>query len=221
MFDLCLVTDEKLCLGKSLFHVIERAVGGGVTMVQLREKNLSTKEFVIKALKIKVILKPFNVPLIINDRIDIALAVNAEGVHIGQNDIPFELARKIIPQSMLLGLSVENLAQVKEAEAYKVDYLGVSPVFSTPSKTDITSHWGLDGLRELRKVSSHKLIAIGGINASNAESVIKAGADGIAVISAICSAAEPMETSSELFQIIQNAKVMRDGETRDCGTMRR
>ena len=206
MFELCLVTDEKLCLGKSLFSVIQQAVEGGITMVQLREKNINTREFIIKALKIKELLKPYNIPLIINDRIDIALAVMADGVHIGQKDMPFTIARKIIPQNMIIGLSVENIEQAIEAEDYKLDYLGVSPIFSTPSKTDISTQWGLEGLRELRKVSSHKLIAIGGINASNAGSIIDAGADGLAVISAICSAAEPKGASSELISIIKKAR---------------
>jgi len=214
MNELCLVTDESLCLGKSLYHIVQQAVEGGITMVQLREKRLNTKEFVVKALKIKELLKTYNVPLIINDRIDVALAVKADGVHIGQNDMPFEIARKMIPQNMLIGLSVETLEQAMEAENYKLDYLGVSPVFSTPSKTDISTHWGLEGLRELRKVSSHKLIAIGGINASNAEDVIEAGADGIAVISAICSAAVPKKASLELLNIVLEAK-RRTGRLRD------
>jgi thiamine-phosphate pyrophosphorylase len=202
MPELCLVTDEKLCLGKSLFLIVKQAAEGGVTMVQLREKELNTRDFIEKAFKIKKILKPYKIPLIINDRVDIALAVKAEGIHVGQNDMPFELLRKIIPVYMITGLSIENIEQVEIAETYKVDYLGVSPVFSTPTKTDLSTCWGIEGLKALRSLTKHKLIAIGGINKSNALEVIQAGADGIAVVSAICSAKEPKIASSELLSII-------------------
>jgi len=206
MYDLCFVTNESLCLDKSIYNIVKQAVEGGVTMVQLREKNMNTKEFIYRALKIKEILKPYNVPLIINDRIDVALAVKADGVHIGQNDMPFRIAREMIPQNMLIGLSVETLDQAIEAEDYKLDYLGVSPVFSTPTKTDISTPWEIEGLRKLRSVSTHKLIAIGGINISNAAMVIEAGADGIAVISAICSAIDSKAASSQLLSIVKNVK---------------
>jgi len=204
MFELCLVTDEKLCLGKSLFLVVRQAAEGGVTMVQLREKEINTKEFIEKALRIKEILKPYKIPLIINDRVDVALAVKADGVHVGQNDMPFELLRKIIPENMIIGLSVETIEQAMKAESFKVDYLGVSPVFTTLTKTDMSNYWGIAGLKTLRSLTKHKLIAIGGINKSNVQEVIQAGADGVAVVSAICSAEEPKEASFELLSIISN-----------------
>jgi thiamine-phosphate pyrophosphorylase len=202
MPELCLVTDEKLCLGRSLFLVVKQAAEGGVTMVQLREKELNTREFIEKALKIKEILRPFKIPLIINDRVDVALAIKAEGIHVGQKDMPFELLRKKIPDYMITGLSVETIEQAKKAESYNVDYLGVSPIFSTPTKTDISTSWGINGLKILRSLTKHKLIAIGGINKSNAKEVMQAGATGIAVVSAICSAKEPQAASSELLSII-------------------
>ena len=202
MFELCLVTDEKLCLGKSLFLVVQQAAEGGVTMVQLREKEINTNEFIEKALRIKEILKPYKIPLIINDRVDVALAVKADGVHVGQNDMPFELLRKIIPENMIIGLSVETIEQAKKADSFNVDYLGVSPVFTTFTKTDLSSCWGIAGLKTLRSLTKHKLIAIGGINKSNVKEVIQAGADGVAVVSFICSAKEPKEASSELLSII-------------------
>jgi len=206
MFDLCLVTDEKLCLGRSLFEVVQQAAEGGVTMVQLREKDLNTKVFIERALTIKEILKPFGIPLIINDRVDVALAAEADGVHIGQNDMPYKMLRKIIPKKMLVGLSVETMDQAVEAENYKIDYLGVSPVFPTPTKTSVKTHWGIEGLQKLRSVSRHPLVAIGNINTLNAAQVIEAGADGIAVVSAICSAADPKSVTSELLSIIKKTK---------------
>jgi thiamine-phosphate pyrophosphorylase len=208
MYELYLVTDEKASLGRNIIDVVKQALKGGVTVVQLREKELNTRQFVERASELKKILKPHNVPLIINDRIDIALAVKADGVHIGQSDMPLELVKKIVPGNMIIGLSVETLQQVKEAERLDVDYLGVSPVFSTPTKTDFDDKpWGLEGLRKAREISKHILVAIGGINAENAGDVIKAGADGIAVVSGICSADNPETASRDLMQIVRNSKL--------------
>jgi thiamine-phosphate pyrophosphorylase len=208
MYELYLVTDEKASLGRNIIDVVKQALKGGVTVVQLREKELNTRQFVERASELKKILRPYNVPLIINDRIDIALAVEADGVHIGQNDMPLELVKKIVPGNMIIGLSVETLQQVKEAEGLNVDYLGVSPIFSTPTKTNFDDKpWGLEGLRKARKISKHILVAIGGINAENAEDVIKAGADGIAVVSGICSAENPETASRDFVQIIRNSKL--------------
>jgi len=207
MYELYLVTDEGASLGRNIIDIVRQAVKGGVTIVQLREKELDTRQFIERARKLQKILKPHNVPLIINDRIDIALAVNAEGVHIGQKDMPFGQVKKIIPGNMIVGLSVETIEQLKEAESLPADYLAVSPVFSTPVKTDFDQKpWGLEGLAEARKLTLHTLVAIGGINASNARDVISAGADGIAVVSGICSAGNPEAASRELINIVKNTK---------------
>jgi thiamine-phosphate pyrophosphorylase len=202
MFDLYLVTDEKLCLGRPVAEVVEQAVSGGVTAVQLREKDLNTKDFIQRAIQLKKILSAYHVPLIINDRIDIALAVKADGIHVGQNDMPYEYFKKIIPRRMIRGLSVETPEQAAEAEEYELDYLSASPVFLTSTKTELANEWGIEGLRELAAKTKHKLVAIGGINKSNAGEVIKAGAKGIAVVSAICSAPDPMNAARELRSII-------------------
>jgi thiamine-phosphate pyrophosphorylase len=207
MYDLYLVTDEKAGCGRGIIDIVKQAVKGGVTIVQLREKDLNTRQFVERAHELKKILRPQNVPLIINDRIDIALAVKADGVHIGQRDMPFGLVKKIIPGSMIVGLSVETVEQVREAEKLAVDYVSISPVFPTPVKTDFDEKpWGLEGLARARKLTKHTLIAIGGINTSNAREVINAGADGIAVVSGICSAENPQAASRELAQIVRNTK---------------
>jgi len=206
MYDLYLVTDESLSLGRDITDVVKQAVKGGVTMVQLREKELDTRQFINRALQLKKILSEYGIPLIINDRVDIALAVKADGVHIGQNDMPYDFVKKIVTDNMIIGLSVETLDQAIEAEKYDIDYLGVSPIFSTPTKTDLYKEWGVEGLRKVRSFTKHKLVAIGGINSSNAAGVIQAGADGIAVVSAICSAENPEAASKELKAIVEKMK---------------
>ncbi len=213
MNDLYLVTDEKLSLGRGIKYIVERAVKGGVTMIQLREKELSTRDFITRAAEIKKILAGYNVPLIINDRIDIALAVETDGVHVGQSDMPYEYVRKIIPKKMILGLSVETPEQVAEAENYELGYLSISPLFFTPTKTDLYREWGIEGLKEIRSKTKHKLFAIGGINSSNVAEVIRAGADGVAVVSAICSADDPEMASRELLSIIKETKKSTNGNT--------
>lgn len=207
-FDLSLylVTDRSLSLNRPLEFVVEEAVKGGVTMVQLREKNSSTKDFYDLAIKMKTILKSYNVPLIINDRLDIALACDAEGLHIGQNDIPYHIARKLFGKDKIIGLSVENVQDAIEANLLDVDYIGISPVFLTQTKTDTASAIGLEGISNIVKISRHPSVGIGGINLSNAEDIIKAGADGISVVSAIMSAENPYQSAQQLRYIVDKSK---------------
>lgn len=196
-----LVTDRKLVRDKSIQDVIFQAIKGGVSMVQIREKEISTRTFIKEAQEIKKLIEPFDVPLIINDRVDVALAIGADGVHIGQQDIPYPFVRKILGEDAIIGLSVETLQQVQEAEDYNVAYLGVSSIFPTNTKKNTNQIWGLEGLKKVRASSHHSLIAIGGINLSNAASVFDVGADGIAVVSAICSAENPEHTAKHLHEI--------------------
>jgi len=205
MQGLYLVTDRGLCGPKDLIDVILKALQGGVACVQLREKEVSTRFFVEEAQKIKALMAPFKAPLIINDRIDVALAVGADGVHIGQADMPYAVARKLMGKRAIIGLSVETWEDVESAQALDVDYLGVSPVFETPTKTDTKGSWGLEGLSKIKAYSRHPLVAIGGLNASNAADAVRAGADCIAVVSAICSAFDPLEAARELHDTILNA----------------
>ena len=205
MQGLYLVTDRGLCGPKDLIDVILKALQGGVACVQLREKEVSTRFFVEEAQKIKALMAPFKAPLIINDRIDVALAVGADGVHIGQADMPYAVARKLMGKRAIIGLSVETWEDVERAQYLDVDYLGVSPVFETPTKTDTKGSWGLEGLSKIKAYSRHPLVAIGGLNASNAADAVRAGADCIAVVSAICSAFDPLEAARELHDTILNA----------------
>ena len=202
MQGLYLVTDRDLCGGRPLQDVVRAAVAGGAAWVQLREKNLSTRAFVEEAAAVKALLAPHKVPLIINDRLDVALAVGADGVHVGQDDMPYPLARKILGTGKIIGLSVETWEDVEAAEKWDVDYLGVSPVFATPTKTDTKGSWGLEGIARIRSFSRHPLVAIGGLNATNTGAAVRAGADGIAVVSAICAAPDPLAAARELCRII-------------------
>jgi thiamine-phosphate pyrophosphorylase len=202
MKGLYFVTDRGLCGPRSLAEVVLQAIRGGAACVQLREKNAATRAFVEEAQQIKALMAPFGVPLIINDRIDVALAVGADGVHVGQDDMPYAVARRLMGPKAVIGLSVETWEDVERAEQLDADYLGVSPVFATPTKTDTKGAWGLEGLARIRAVSRHPLVAIGGLNASNAEAVVMAGAGGVAVVSAICASPDPLTTSRELAGII-------------------
>jgi thiamine-phosphate pyrophosphorylase len=203
---LYLVTDRELALGRSLEYIVAEAIAGGVTMVQLREKDCTTGAFIDLAQRLLAITRPPRVPLIINDRLDVALAVDADGVHVGQSDMPPLLARRLIGPDKILGLSVESLADAVAAEMLEVDYLGVSPVFLTATKPEATNALGLEGLREIRRISRHPLVAIGGMNQQTAASTIAAGADGIAVVSAICSAPDPRAAAAALNAIIKKEK---------------
>jgi thiamine-phosphate pyrophosphorylase len=211
MKGLYFVTDRGLCGQRSLVDVVFQAIRGGAACVQLREKSAPTRAFVEEAQKIKELMAPFHVPLVINDRIDVALAVGADGVHVGQDDMPYEIARKLMGPKAIIGLSVETWEDVERAERLDADYLGVSPIFATPTKTDTKEPWGLDGLARIRACSRHSLVAIGGLNASNAEAAVMAGADGVAVVSAICASPDPLATSRELTDSITIALLKRRG----------
>lgn len=199
---LYLVTDRGLLAGRDMVDVVSKAVAGGVTMVQLREKDLGSKDFIGEAIALKAALEGTGVPLIINDRVDVALAAGADGVHIGQSDMPYAMARRLLGPDAVIGLSVENMDQVLEAEALDVDYIGVSPVFSTSTKTDTVAPFGLAGLSEAARISSHPVVAIGGLNDSNIADVLRAGADGIALVSAVIGARNPREAAAKLRGII-------------------
>lgn len=200
---LYLVTDRPLSLGRDIDWIVEEAVKGGATMVQLREKDCSTREFIELAAKLKETLKPLGVPLLINDRIDVALAVDADGVHIGQSDMPYKTARALLGPDKIIGLSVENMEDIRLANELDVDYVGISPVYSTHTKTDTAAPFGLEGLREAVKLSIHPTVAIGGMNMKTAKDVMACGTDGIAVVSAIVSADSPCEAARNLLEVMK------------------
>ena len=204
-YSLYLVTDRGLSKGRPTLDIVRSAVQGGVTCVQVREKECSTLDFIEQAQSIKEYLQSKGVPLIINDRVDVALAVKADGVHLGQTDMPLDMAKNIIGDSMIIGISAESLEDAIAAEKGGADYLGVSPIYATPTKTDTAPPLGLEGLQTIRKRVNLPLVGIGGLNRDNAAAVIRHGGDGVAVVSAIVAADDPMQAADELKHLIDEA----------------
>ncbi len=205
-YSVYVVTDRSLSRGRTTVDVVREAVAGGATCVQLREKHARTLDFLEEARALSVLLRAQHVPLLINDRVDIALAVGADGVHLGQQDMPIADARRLGPPSWIIGVSAESIEDAIRAEKEGADYIGVSPVFATPTKTDTALPLGLEGLCAMRAAVRIPLVAIGGIQLHNAREVIRAGADGLAVVSAIVSADSPREAAAALRREIDFEK---------------
>ncbi|MTK11417.1 MAG: thiamine phosphate synthase [Clostridiaceae bacterium] len=184
-YSLYLITDRNFLKGRNLKTVVEEAILGGSSIVQVREKNISTREFYRVALEVKEITNYYKVPLIINDRIDIAQAIDADGVHLGQDDMHLSIARKILGKNKIIGISAGNLEEALEAQQGGADYLGIGSIFFTGTKKDIDVPIAIDGLREIYSKINIPAVAIGGINESNFREVLSTGVDGISVISAI------------------------------------
>ena len=201
-YSVYLVTDRGLSRGRSTLDIVGDAVAGGVTCVQLREKGCSTREFIDEALALKKMLDAKNIPLIINDRVDVALAVGAFGVHLGQSDMRIHDARRLLPPGTIIGISAESLEDAVAAEKEGADYVGIGPVFATLTKTDTAPPMGLDGIRRIREAVRIPMVGIGGINLANGRDVISAGADGVAVVSAIVSAEDPKEAARSIKKAI-------------------
>jgi thiamine-phosphate pyrophosphorylase len=208
-WDVYLVTDRFFARGRSTRAIVEAALDGGVSVVQLREKDLSTRDFYTAGLEIRELLKSADIPFIINDRIDIALALDADGVHIGTSDMPIVQARKILGPDKIIGLSVNRVEELDAPAASLADYFAVSPVFATQTKKDTAPAWGLGGLETARRRTDKPLVAIGGISYTNAASVIAAGADCIAVVTAIVAADDPAEAAKTLKAIVKKEKSRR------------
>ncbi|MGF1777500.1 thiamine phosphate synthase [Vibrio nomapromontoriensis] len=200
-YSLYLVTDEQQDL-QTLLKVVEQAIQGGVTMVQVREKHHDIRAFINKAAAIKQVLEGTNVPLIINDRVDVALAIDADGVHLGQSDMPVELARQLLGPNKLLGLSIENEQQLKQANNLPIDYIGLSAIFATETKSNIKKQWGLVGLENALNQTTLPIVAIGGINKTNISAIAQTGVHGIALVSAISHASSPQQAARELTRLL-------------------
>lgn len=179
-------------------EVVLAAIDGGVTLVQLREKAASTRVVLEHALRLKALLEPRGVPLIVNDRIDVAMAAGAAGVHLGQDDMPPAIARRLVGERMLIGLSVGNAAEADGADPEVVDYVGIGPVFETGTKADAGAALGPDRTASLRRRVGLPSVAIGGIQADNAGELAGTGLEGIAVVSAICAADDPKRAAQRL-----------------------
>lgn len=201
-FDLSLylVLDPDLCGGaEGMLRTTEEALEGGVTIVQLRAPTWKKRALAACARDLLEILRPRGIPLIINDHADVAAAVGADGLHVGQDDLSSADARRIIGPDMILGLSAGNVDEVRGVDPALVDYLGIGPVWATATKKDAGAAVGLEGLASLSAASPLPVVAIGGIGASNAADVMRTGVDGIAVVSAICGQASPRTAAENLL----------------------
>ena len=179
-------------------EIVLAAIEGGVTVVQLREKDAETRVLLEHALRLKALLEPRGVPLIVNDRIDVAMAARADGVHLGQDDMPPALARRLVGEDMLIGLSVSDWVEADAADPEVVDYCGIGSVFPTGTKADAGAAIGPDLTGKLRRQVDLPSVAIGGINAGNAGQLRGTGIEGLAVVSAICAADDPKAAAQEL-----------------------
>lgn len=205
-YHLYLVTDEAACLGRDFFWVLEEALKGGADIVQLREKEYTTAAFIDKARKCQEICERYGVPLVINDNLDVALAVKADALHVGQQDLSAHEAKRILGEDYPVGLSLDHRGNLDDPDSDLAWYFGVSPIFSTPTKTDTYDAWGLEGLAWLRGKTAKPLVAIGGIKIENATEIIEKGADCLAVVSGICSAENPGKAAEAYLEAIKRAK---------------
>lgn len=199
-YTLYLVTDRQLMSCDSLTEAVEQAILGGCTMIQLREKELSSLEFYNQAVDVKQVTDKYHIPLIINDRIDIAMAVQATGVHIGQRDLPAVVVRKVIGENMLLGVSASSIAEAIQAQQDGADYLGVGAMFPTGTKTDADSV-SMEELQKIRTAVSLPIVVIGSINKGNAGCFKPMGIDGLAVVSAIIAQSDIKVAAAELKEL--------------------
>lgn len=200
-YRLYLVTDRDLVGGKDFLDSIEQAILGGVTFLQLREKSLSSREFYLVAAKVKEIATRYRIPFVINDRLDIAIAVDADGLHVGQSDLPVAVARKILGPKKIIGVSAATISEAIEAEKGGADYLGVGAIYPTGTKTDARSV-GLTQLREIRQSVSIPVVAIGGIKEENTANVMKTGIEGVSIVSAILAQDDPKQAAENLLRIV-------------------
>ena len=207
-FDLSLylVLDPILCADFGMVETARAAVAGGATIVQLRDKHASTAAMIDTGLALKRALAGSKARLIVNDDVEAAIAIGADGLHIGQEDLDAETARRMIGPEMILGLSVETEALASAVDAEIVDYVGVGPVFATPTKPDHKQPIGFDGLARIIRLCPVPVVAIGGLKAEHTADVLSAGADGLAVVSAICGKADPIAATALIAEAVKEAR---------------
>ena len=201
-YSIYLVTDDGCLQGRELLDCVREALEGGVTLVQYRAKTASSAEMYAEALQLKALCDSFNVPLIINDRLDIAMAVGAAGVHLGQDDLPCAAARRILGEDYLIGVSAHNQAEAKAALQSGADYLGCGAVFGTATKADVKK-LGTDGLAAICREKGLPVVGIGGVTADNYREVRAAGADGAAIVSGILAQPDIRATVRAIAKISQ------------------
>ncbi|NIZ00594.1 thiamine phosphate synthase [Thalassospira lucentensis] len=207
-FDLSLylVLDPDLCRTLSMVETAMAAIAGGATMVQLRDKYASTDDLIRIGHELMAAMAGTGVPLIVNDDIDAAIAIGADGLHVGQDDIPSQTARDRLGRDKIIGLSIESDAVARKVDPTIVDYVGIGPIFATPTKPDHKPAIGFDGLAELIKITKLPSVAIGGLKLAHVDPVFAAGADGLAVVSAICGQPNPEGAAQEIAAAIKATK---------------
>jgi thiamine-phosphate pyrophosphorylase len=208
-YDLYVVTDERLSKGLSHLQIAVQAAKGGADVVQLRDKHMPSKRLFEVAVEIKEELIGTGAILIVNDRVDVAIAARADGVHLGQDDLPLRSVREMAPSGFIIGVSVGTVAEAMAAERDGADYIALSPLFDTDSKHDAGTGHGLGRLREVRQATALPLVAIGGVNARNLCQVIEAGADGVAVVSAVVSQDDVCSAARSLKDEVLRCKRLR------------
>jgi thiamine-phosphate pyrophosphorylase len=204
--DLYVILDRAASRGRDLRDVFEAVIAGGCRLVQLREKEWSTRQFLALARALGDRARAAGVTFIVNDRADVALAVNADGLHVGQDDLPAPVARRLLRPEMILGVSIHSVEQARQAQAEGADYIAVGSIYPTGTKPAFELV-GLDLLRRVRPLIRVPLVAIGGITLENAAAVVKAGADAVAVISAVCGAPEPEEATRRFLHELRAARI--------------
>lgn len=205
MWELCVITDRKVSGGLSHPEIAELALRGGASIIQLRDKEASPRELLSEAFALAQLCRQYGATFIVNDRLDLALASGADGVHLGQDDLPAKAARRLL-QGKLLGISTHSLEQAVKAEEDGADYIGVGPIFPTATKETGYQPLGLKGLSRIREAVKVPILAIGGISFENAPSVITAGADGVAVVKAVVGAQDIVQAAYRLREIVRSAK---------------
>jgi thiamine-phosphate pyrophosphorylase len=208
---LYVVTDPLLVGERSLEEVCEQALASGVKVLQLRDKTASTRSLVRQAVHLQALARKHQALLLVNDRVDVARAAGADGVHLGQDDMELASAREILGADKIIGISVQTPEEAREAEQGGADYLAANLVFETPTKTDLEQAIGLGGVRALRNASTLPLVAIGGIKADNAAEVVAAGANGVAVVSAVMAAPDVPGACQALLRAVDEGRRRRRG----------
>jgi thiamine-phosphate pyrophosphorylase len=204
--DLYVVTDSRLAGERGNLWTIEEAIAGGADVVQLREKDMSTREMIALGQALRELTRRHGVLLVVNDRVDVALAVDADGIHVGQDDMPARLARNLVGPDRIVGVSATSLEEAIQAAEDGADYLGVGPIYSTGTKLDAKPATGPGLVTEAKRATGLPIVAIGGIGPANAAEVVAAGADGVAVISAIVGKQDPRAEAQRIREAVLGAK---------------
>lgn len=213
-YDVYVIIDDEFGRGRDLVEMAQACIRGGAGMMQLRCKDCSDQRFYELACSIRQITADSAVPFIVNDRVDIALAANADGVHVGQDDLPASVARTLLGSGKLVGVSAATPREARQAVAAGASYLGVGAVFATGTKPDAGSPIGPDAIAAVRSACPLPIVGIGGISPEKAHLVIEAGADGVAVVSAVMGDSDPQAATARLVEIVRGAKAALAGRAR-------